>query len=321
MKALFFKNNKLILSKNHLPPLPAEKEALIRVTCTGICATDIEIMKGYMGFEGILGHEFVGVVEKCSQKNLVGQRVSGEINIACGKCLYCKRGMERHCPERSVLGILNKDGAFAEYITLPIKNLHLIPDSIPDEEAVFVEPVAAAFEILEQVNISSDDNICIIGDGRLGILTAQVLETRGCKLLVEGRHEKKLAILKARGINTRRVTEVHPEYTDKFDIVIDCTGSPSGLEQAIQRVRPRGTVVLKTTVAGKRTFDFNELIIDEIALIGSRCGPFEPAIKALAERKIDVTPLISKVFTLDEGIKAFNYASQKGVMKVLVNIR
>lgn len=320
MKALLLKNNKLMLSCNYPTPLAAEGEALVRVLCTGICATDLEIIKGYMAYDGILGHEFSGIVEECTDKSLVGKRVTGEINIACGKCACCKTGLERHCPERSVLGIFGKDGAFAEYLTLPVKNLHLIPHSLSDEEAVFIEPVAAAFEILEQVTISANSRICIIGDGRLGLITAQVLATTGCRLTVEGRHEEKLALVKARGIETRISPGLNSEEGDLFDIIIECTGSTSGLKRAMELVKPKGTVVLKTTVAGESRLDFNQLVINEITLIGSRCGPFKPAIKALAEKKIEVEPLISKVFSLDEGIEAIHYAAQKGVLKVLLKI-
>ncbi|MDH3974086.1 MAG: alcohol dehydrogenase catalytic domain-containing protein [Deltaproteobacteria bacterium] len=318
MKALLFTENKLTLSENVPPPLPAADEALIRVTCAGICATDLEIIKGYMGFEGILGHEFVGIVEECSKKNLVAKRVTGEINIACGKCPCCQKNREKHCPERSVLGILDKNGAFAQYLTLPVKNLHLIPDSVSDEEAVFIEPLAAAFEILEQINISHVDKVCVIGDGRLGNLAAQVVAMTGCKLFVEGKYEEKLAILQERGITTRTIANLHPEKRGDFDIVIDCTGSSSGMERAMKLVRPEGTIVLKSTLAGERTFDFNQLVIDEITLIGSRCGPFEPAIKALENKSADVKPLMSKVFTLENGLEAFDYAAQKGTLKVLL---
>lgn len=321
MKAILFKNNKLYFSENHPLPLMAEGEAVIRVTCAGICSTDLEIVKGYMGFEGILGHEFVGIVEKSSNSNLIGERIVGEINVACGKCSLCRQGMQRHCATRSVLGIVNKDGAFAQYLTLPVENLHTIPHSISDEEALFVEPVAAAFEILEQVNINSTDNVCVIGDGRLGNLTAQVLATTGCRLLVEGKHEEKLALLKAREIKTRNIMHDNHNENKNFDIVIDCSGSASGLKRAMELIRPKGKVVLKTTVAGERDLDLNELVINEITLMGSRCGPFEPAIKALAEKKINVKPLISKVFPLHDGVEAFRYAAQKGIMKVLLHMQ
>ena len=320
MKAILFKDKRLTISADYPRPEPSPGEALLRVSMAGICATDLEISRGYMDFEGIPGHEFVGIVEDCPDKSLSGKRVSGEINIACGKCGYCLEGMKRHCPERSVLGILNKDGAFAEYITLPMENLHLVPHAVSDEEALFIEPVAAAFEILEQVPVSSLDAVCLIGDGRLGLLTAQVLAMTGCRVMVEGRHEEKLALLSSRGIETRMSTGVAPGQGEKFGIVVDCSGSPSGLERAMELVRPRGTIILKTTVAGERAFDFNGLVIDEITLLGSRCGPFEPAIKALERKAIHVLPLVNKVFSLDEGVEAFRYAEQKGVLKVLIKM-
>ena len=324
MKALFFQDNKLQFRSDFPDPVPCENEALIRVIYAGICSTDLELVKGYMNFDGILGHEFVGIIEKCTDKDLIGKRVSGEINISCQKCSYCNSGMERHCPNRSVLGILGRDGAFAELLTLPTRNLHLIPDSISDDEALFIEPVAAAFEILEQLPVSHGDKVCLIGDGRLGILTAQVLASTGCQLLVMGKHEEKLAILQSKGIKTKVISAPCPtlssELKNSFHIVVDCTGSPEGIESAMKLVRSGGTIVLKTTVAGERRLDLNELVIDEITLIGSRCGPFEPAIKAIEGKVVNVKQLISKVFTLDDGINAFDFAAKKGVLKVLLKM-
>ncbi len=267
-----------------------------------------------MGFRGIPGHEFVGIVEKCKKKDLVGKRFVGEINIGCGNCLYCRNQLQNHCSGRSVLGILNRDGVFAEYTTLPVKNLHKVPDSISDEEAVFVEPLAAAYEILEQINISSSDKVSVLGDGKLGLLVAQVIATTGSNLVAVGRHPEKLSILDKAGIKTKLSTD----FKEKgFDIVIDCTGSPSGMETALQIVKPRGKIVLKTTIAKRSRVDLNQIVINEISLIGSRCGPFPAAIKAIKSKKIDLYPLISKVFSLEEGIKAFQYASKKALKVIL----
>jgi threonine dehydrogenase-like Zn-dependent dehydrogenase len=316
MKALVFDNG-LSFHAGWEKPVPAPGEALVRVTFAGICATDLEITKGYMGFTGVPGHEFVGVIEEAADDRLEGKRVAGEINLGCGKCDYCKHKMENHCPARKVLGIKGKDGAFAEYITLPFKNLRPLPENITDEEAVFIEPLAAAFEILEQVKVNEYTRACVLGDGRLGQLVAQALATTDCSLLVIGRHEEKLAFLKARGIPTRTSVE---GLEKQLDLVIDCTGSPDGLSAALDLVRPTGTVILKTTVAQRPGADLNRVVIDEITLIGSRCGPFEPAMQALEERRVDVKPLISKVFPIEQGVEAFAYAAQKGVLKVLLKV-
>jgi threonine dehydrogenase-like Zn-dependent dehydrogenase len=314
MRALVF-NNELQYCTDYPVPQPGKNEALIRVTYAGICNTDIEIIKGYMGFKGVPGHEFVGIVEKSGKKNLMGQRVVGEINLGCEKCLYCRNQMQNHCPGRSVLGILNKDGVFAEYITLPVKNLHTIPDYISDEEAVFVEPLAAAYEIIDQVNISSSDKICVLGDGKLGILVAQVLAKTGSNLVAVGNHREKLSILDEMGIKTKPCSNFEESG---FDIVVDCTGSRSGIKTALQIVKPRGKIVLKTTIAKRGQIDLNQIVINETSLIGSRCGPFPTAIRAIRSREIDLFPLISNVFTLEEGIKAFQYASQRNALKVIL---
>lgn len=316
MKAII-SDNGLRMDLEYPCPRPGPGEALIKVTLAGVCATDLEIARGYMGFKGVPGHEFVGVIEKCADERLSGKRVVGEINIGCGRCEYCSHKVENHCPSRKVLGILGKDGAFAEYITLPFRNLHPLPDSITDEAAVFVEPLAAAYEILEQVRVSEDTRACVLGDGRLGFLAAQVMAATECSLLVIGRHEEKLSVLKARGIPCR----TSPEGLHKqFDLVVDCTGSGDGLSTALDLVRPQGTVILKTTVAQRNGADLNRVVIDEITLLGSRCGPFQPALLSLEENRIDVRPLVSKVFSMDEGLKAIEYASRKGVLKVLISM-
>lgn len=314
MKALHFSDNKLELVSDHTTPVPGAGEALIRVSLAGICATDLEIVKGYMGFEGVPGHEFTGVVAQADDEELVGKRVVGEINCCCGKCDYCVSGLGRHCPERSVIGILGRDGAFAEYLTLPLDNLHVIPETVSDEAAVFVEPLAAAYEILEQVDIGNDTSVCVLGDGRLGLLAAQVLALRTPSLLTVGHHPEKLGLLAGRGIETATV----PPPDRRFDVVVDCTGVASGLAAAMALVRPRGTVVLKTTVAGERPIDINQLVIDEINLVGSRCGPFAPAVKALAGGAVDVCMLIEGEFPLERGVEAFAIAGKPGTLKILL---
>lgn len=316
MRALVYKKELEYLT-DYPVPRPKHGEALIRVTHAGICNTDIEITRGYMGFNGVPGHEFVGIVEKCGDKSFLGERVVGEINLGCGNCPCCRKQMQNHCPDRSVLGILNKDGVFAEYVTLPVGNLHKIPKSISDEEAVFIEPLAAAYEIIDQVGISSSDKVCVLGDGKLGLLSAQVIATTGSRLTAVGRHREKLSILDEIGINTGLSHEFKERY---FDIVIDCTGSPSGIRTALQIVKPRGKIVLKTTIANKIQIDMNQFVINEISLIGSRCGPFPPAIKAIRSRQIDLYPLISYIYPIEEGLKAFQHASSKSALKVILRI-
>jgi threonine dehydrogenase-like Zn-dependent dehydrogenase len=318
MKALVFKRGKLFLNKNYPRPHPGQNEALIRISVAGICNTDLEIKNGYMGFQGIPGHEFVGRVEKCRDKALEGKRVVGEINIGCGRCRYCKNHLQGHCRNRTVLGILKKDGAFAEYITLPVSNLHVFPHSVSDYEAVFVEPLAAAFEITKQLSIKPYNTVCVLGDGKMGLLVAQVLSMTGCKLVSVGKHEEKLSILKRRGIKTKILRSVSEDR--KFDVVIDCTGSVKGIEIASTIVKPRGTIVMKTTTSQERKIDMNYIVINEVTLVGSRCGPFLPAIRALSSRAVDVFPLVKKVYQLEEGIEAFRLAEQKGILKVLLQV-
>ena len=317
MKALVYKEKALTFRSDYPTPVPGAGEALIRVIQAGICSTDIEITKGYMGFEGVPGHEFVGIVEECRNDNLVGKRVVGGINIGCGQCSYCDSGNRNHCPTRSVLGIFNKDGAFAEYLTLPQKNLHTLPDSVSDDEAVFVEPLAAAFEILEQVKISGKEKVCLLGDGKLAFLIAQVLSSKGCDLTVAGKYAEKLQIFNELKIKTTFYTSLSGRV---FDIVVDATGSPFGLQFATRIVKPSGRIVLKTTVSGERAIDLNQIVIDEVSIIGSRCGPFEPAIQALADKTVKTTPLISKIFSIEDGVEAMAYAKKKGVLKVILKI-
>ena len=293
-------------------PTVGPGEVLVRVIRAGLCETDLQLVRGYMGFRGILGHEFVGIVESGP---LQGQRVVGEINCACGKCETCRLGMPTHCPHRSVIGILNHDGAFAEFVAVPERNLHILPDSVPTNHAVFVEPLAAAFEILEQVPVHQKRHVIVLGDGRLGNLCAQVLAQTGCQLTVVGKHPQKLKLLSDRGIATSLSSEM--KSTRQADIVVDCTGSPSGFESALKLLKPRGTLVLKTTVAGTQQISLAPLVIDEITVVGSRCGPFPPAIQALAEGRIDVDSLIEATYPLKEALTAFERARTTPTLKLL----
>jgi threonine dehydrogenase-like Zn-dependent dehydrogenase len=298
-------------------PAPAAKadEVLVRVTRAGVCETDLQLIKGYMGFRGVLGHEFVGVAESGTH---AGRRVVGEINCACWNCQTCRSGFPTHCPHRTVLGILNHDGAFADLIAVPERNLHRVPDSIPDDIAVFTEPVAAAFQIPAQMKVDADDRIIVLGDGRLGNLCAQVLASISDDVLVVGKHREKLALLDAMGLRTALVSDDLPPR--EADIVVDCTGSESGLPTALTLVRPRGTIVLKTTVAGTQTLAWAPFVIDEVTLVGSRCGPFDQALHALEHGLVDVAPLIADRFSLSNGLMALQRAQQKGVLKVLLDM-
>jgi 2-desacetyl-2-hydroxyethyl bacteriochlorophyllide A dehydrogenase len=316
MRAITF-NNSLEYTIRYPVPIRNKNEALIRVRLAGICNTDIEITKGYMGFKGVPGHEFTGIVEACDTDHLCGKRVVGEINIGCGTCNYCLNKLKNHCPDRKVLGILNKDGVFAEYVTLPVENLHVIPDDISDEEAIFVEPLAAAFEILRQTDIGKNDRVCVLGDGKLGLLVAQALSATECDLVVVGHHSEKLSLVGELGIKTG----VSRFFRDRgFDIVVDCTGSRSGIEKALHMVKPRGKILLKTTVARKSAIDLSQVVINELSIIGSRCGPFADAIEAIRSKSIDLMPLISERFSIEDGLKAFQHASKKDVLKVILEI-
>jgi threonine dehydrogenase-like Zn-dependent dehydrogenase len=283
---------------------------------SGVCNTDLELAHGYMSFRGVPGHEFVGVVEQCdSAPEWVGERVVGEINAACGQCETCRAGHPTHCPSRTTLGIAGRDGAFAEYLCLPVANLHLVPGGVPDEIAVFTEPLAAACEITQAVHIRPTNRVAVLGDGKLGLLCAQVLQLIGCDLLAIGRHEESLEILVRRGIQTAFAkTFTFPE----FDIVVEATGTPEGFATARQLVRPRGTIVLKSTYHGALETNLTLVVVDEISLVGSRCGPFEPALRLLEQRLVDVTSLIHSRYRLSEGLAALERASQRGTLKVLI---
>jgi alcohol dehydrogenase len=289
--------------------------ALIRMLCAGICNTDLELQRGYYGFSGTPGHEFAGVVVEAETPSLVGRRVVGEINLACGQCEFCAAGLARHCSNRSVLGIVKHPGAFAEYLTLPEENLHVIPDEISVEQAVFVEPIAAACEILEQVNLPEGGEVAVLGDGKLGLLIAQVLLAHGSCVTVYGRHPEKLQIARRAGAQISLGAEA-PRARYRF--VVDSTGSAEGLRQAVGMVRPRGTVVMKSTVHGAVSLDTAPIIVNEISLVGSRCGRFEPAIELLRQGKIDVSSMLSAEFPLPEAPAAFAKAARRGILKVLL---
>jgi len=270
-----------------------------------------------MGFRGVLGHEFVGTVEEAEDRSLIGQRVVGEINAYCGECSTCRAGRPTHCPHRTTLGIWGRDGAFAEYLTLPVRNLHKVPDTISDEEAVFTEPLAAALEILEQVHLRPTDRVVVLGDGKLGLLVAQALALMGCDLLAVGRHREKLAILARRGIPTALESEAEGLAAD---VVVECTGRPEGFAAARRILRPRGMLVLKSTYHGGVEADLTGLVVDEITLVGSRCGPFPPALRMLERGLVDVRSLISAVYPLAQGVEAFARAAEPGVLKVLLRV-
>ena len=318
MRALVF-DQSLSLRPRHPEPQPSDGDTLLRVRQAGLCATDLEIVKGYMGFRGVLGHEFVAEVVSSPNKDLVGQRVAGEINVVCGRCDLCLSGLSSHCRNRSVLGILNHDGAFADFVRLPAANLHVLPRSVDDDAAVFVEPLAAAFQVAKQVpGLDGKKWVTVLGDGRLGLLVAQVLQDAGCPVRVIGRHPDKLALCEKWSIRSRPVSDVAPRHDQ--DVVVDCTGSASGFELAMQMVRPRGTIVLKSTVAAGKALNLAPLVIDEINVVGSRCGPFREAIRALAEKRVDVASLIHRRMRLDQGVDAIELAARPGVLKVILTM-
>lgn len=315
MKALYWDGDSLALVERDVPGIGGDF-ALLRVHVAGICNTDLEIVRGYMGFRGVLGHEIVGtVVDGPPQWH--GARVTAEINFACGECDLCKAGLGRHCPTRAVLGILAADGGFADYVSVPIANLHRIPDEVPDRRAVFAEPLAAAYEILEQIRVDSTIRCTVLGDGKLGLLAAQVLADAGAVVTAVGKHSDKLAVLRHRGIET---VELEDWSAAKADVVVEATGTAAGFSAAVAATRPRGTVVLKSTVAERPQLDLAPLVIDEISVVGSRCGPFEPALQALASGRIETDALISDTLPLQRGVEAFERAREPGVMKVLLEM-
>lgn len=316
MKALYFEN---ALTLREIPqPVPAADEVLIRVTKAGICNTDIEITRGYMpGFRGVVGHEFIGIVEKAPNRHLLGKRVTAEINLACGECDWCRKGMQRHCPHRSVLGIDRRDGAFAEYLAVPQSNVMEIPPSVPDDRAVFIEPLAAACEILEQVRINRSHSVLLVGDGKLGQLIARVLQTTGCKLLVVGKHDTKLGLLSQMGIPTTHLGQFEPE---PFDIVVEATGSPVAFELALSCLKPRGTMVLKSTYAGKIEFDPSLFVVNEFTVVGSRCGRFSEALNFLLRHSPHLEELITARYALGQATEAFEHSQNSEALKVLLEM-
>jgi threonine dehydrogenase-like Zn-dependent dehydrogenase len=314
MRAIVF-DRKLEFRADYPDLVAAAGESVVRVSLAGICGTDLEIARGYMNYRGVPGHEFVGRVARTSNPSLRGRRVVGEINAGCGRCASCAAGDARHCPNRTVLGILGHDGAFAEFLALPDANLIPVPDSIPDEVAVFVEPIGAAYEILEQVHLARNRTIVVLGDGRLGGLVALVLKSEKYLPLVAGHHPEKLERLKSFGLDTAD----EPALRDRFDIVIDCSGAGSGFSRALELVKPRGTIIMKSTAAAGAEINLAPLVVNEITVIGSRCGHFAPALDALASGKLDPRPLIDGTFTLDEGVEAFAAAADPLNFKILLS--
>jgi alcohol dehydrogenase len=317
VKALFFDGT---LARREVErPRRAAGEALVQVVLAGICGTDREILKGYSGFRGIPGHEFVGRVVECDEKAWLGRRVVGEINVACGQCSWCARGLGRHCPRRTVMGIVGRSGSFAELLTLPLRNLHEVPDEVSDEAAVFVEPLAAAAEILDQMHIEPGTRVAVLGDGRLGLLVAQVLNHAHADVTVIGRHNWKLDLARAWGAEVRNADDgaLGPA---SFPVVVDATGSPRGIEEALRLVEPRGTVVMKSTFHAAAHFDATKLVVDEVTLLGSRCGDFATALDLLRRGCVSVQHLVSKIFPLESGLEAFEYLDRTSCLKVLFAI-
>ncbi|MBV8267633.1 MAG: alcohol dehydrogenase catalytic domain-containing protein [Planctomycetaceae bacterium] len=312
MRGVYCDGRSVRLRDDLVVPEAGEGEVVLDVRAVGICDTDLQLARGYMGFRGVLGHEFVG-------QTASGRRVTAEINNACHRCATCLAGRPRHCPNRTVLGILRHDGAMADVVRVPERNLHDVPSALEDREAIFIEPLAAAFRITEQLELGPDVRMAILGDGKLGLLCAWVARRTGARVSLIGKYPAKLA-LAGEGIATHHLDET-PALERAFDVVADCTGSPTGLPSALGLVRACGTVVLKTTVAGTYAIDLSPIVIDEVRVIGSRCGPFPPAIAALASRQIDVRPLIGAEFDLDDAEAAFGAAAERGARKVLLRVR
>jgi len=327
MKALRYENKSLSVSDVPMPL--ADGEALVRVTLSGICNTDLEIAKGYAGFEGTIGHEFVGVIEEVGQAAnrstekgqagslSYGQRVVGEINAGCGVCALCRAGDPRHCPKRTVLGIVGRDGAHAEFLKLPLNNLLPVPEDIPDQRAVFTEPLAAACGILERAAITEDTRVAVIGDGKLGLLCAQVVANAGAPVVLVGKQQSKLEIAARRGIETMTVDKADSRAR-QFDVAVEASGSASGFALALDLLHPRGVLVLKSTFHGAMEIETARVVVDEISVVGSRCGRFAPALELLKAGAVDVESLISEEFSLADGLRAMQRAAEPGVMKVLL---
>jgi len=324
MKAIVF-DNELKLDNNYSKPVPQEGEALIKVTLAGICNTDYEITKGYMGYVGVLGHEFVGVVEDVNstnpeQRKWIGKRVVAEISWGCDdpNCEWCAKKNYRHCPNRHTIGIWKKDGCMAEYITLPTNILFEVPENVSDEQAVFVEPLAAACEITEQLHIEPTSKVVVLGDGKLGLTTALTLNALNLDVLLVGKHQNKLDIAKAQGVETKMLQDFQIEK--KYDVVVEATGSASGFETSMALTKPRGVLVLKSTVASGKELNLAPIVIDEITVLGSRCGQFAPALRLLKNKRIDFTPFITKTYSIDDAIEAFEANKSKESLKILIKI-
>ena len=317
MKALRFENNQLKLAEIEKPH--SESEALIRVTKSGICNTDLEIVKGYAGFSGTIGHEFVGVVEASGDANLIGKRVVGEINAGCGECETCLKGDARHCPQRTVLGIIKRDGAHAEFLNLPTRNLLAVPAEVSDLQAVFVEPLAAAFGITEQVEILPETRVAVIGDGKLGNLCAQSMALKSENTFLIGKHADKLKLVAARNIQTVLLADAS-KLNGILDVVVEASGSESGFAVALDLLKPRGKLVLKSTFQGRTNLEMWRVVVNEISVVGSRCGRFAPALELLKNRSVDVESLVSAELSLNDGVKAMTEAERKGVMKVILSM-
>ncbi|MEI7500471.1 MAG: alcohol dehydrogenase catalytic domain-containing protein [Bacteroidota bacterium] len=313
MKALVFDGTLKITEV--AKPRPGNDEVLIRVLISSICSTDLEIIKGYMGFKGILGHEFVGVVVSKSNR-LYGKKVVGEINCACGECYLCKTGRKTHCQNRTVLGIYGHAGVFTRYIVLPEKNLHIVPDELSLTSAVFTEPLAAAIEIFEQIHIKPSQNVFIFGAGKLGLLIAQVFKLNGCAYKIFSRGEARVNKARSMGINAGLLSELTD--LDKAEVCVDCTGNPAGINLALSHLYPRGKLVLKTTVANTEKIDMNQIVINEFEIIGSRCGLFEPALSLLRQGLVRTKPMITKTFDFTDILDGFEHAAKPETLKVLI---
>lgn len=318
MRAILVENGAARVNLRATDPDAHWGDTLIRVRRAGICATDLEILRGYMGFRGILGHEFAGEVIASPQTDLIGRRVVGEINVVCARCDLCLSGLSNHCRNRTVMGIFNRPGCFADLVRLPAMNLHPVPASVDDESAVFVEPLAAACAVPRQVRMDARTWVTVLGDGRLGLLCGQVLRNLGIPVRVVGRNPGKLALCEKWGVRSRLLSDIVPRHDQ--DVVVDCTGTAEGLETAVAMCRPRGTVVLKSTVAASKPLNLSAVVVDEISVVGSRCGPFRDALSLLESRAVDVASLISRRFRLEQGPDALEYASRKGVLKVLLTL-
>ena len=317
MKAIVY-DEELKFVTDYKKPLIKSHEALIKPLLLGICNTDEEITKGYMGYKGVLGHEFVGVVEECDDKSFMGKRVVGEINLGCKNCPECSAGLERHCKNRSTLGIFKKDGCFSEYFTLPVSNLLLVPENVEDETAVFVEPLAAAYEIFEQIQIKPKDKVAILGDGKLGLCVSMIFSALNVDYTHIRKHSKKLSITKNLGGKIKFLSEINEKDIKSYDIVVEATGSTGGFETSLSLVKPRGILVLKSTIAAKEGLNLAQVVIDEITVLGSRCGQFEPVLRLMEKGKIDTKPLITKVLSFDEALLGFELNRKKETIKILL---